>query len=39
MMTKKAIDELIKLLNREITEEDLLERDFFAYHPKEESRA
>jgi hypothetical protein len=36
---KEAIDDLIKLLNREITEEDLLEQDCFVHHPKEKSRA
>lgn len=36
---KEAVNDLIKLLNRSITEEDLLKQDCFAHHPKEESRA
>ena len=35
---KEAIDDLIKLLNRKITEEDLLEQNCFVHHPKEESK-
>ena len=36
---KEAIDDLIKLVNRSITEEDLLKHGYFIHHPKQESRA